>query len=263
MTISRIADKLRQSMAFVRHSKTPLPLILDSFRLKRGKFVAVSEDGLEVELLSQDGESFTFYEMLIRRDYLRHGIQLGPGDTVIDIGANVGLFAILAARIVGPQGKVFACEPASATFARLERNIKLNNFGNVTAINAAIGGANGEAQLCLGDRSAYAALRQEGGGDLQSSPGAAAMETVRVRTLASVVEEFGIDRVKLLKLDCEGAEYDIFGGLAPKIARKIDQVSMEVHNIPGHSTTEIPQMLDRLGFATLESYPMVAFRRDR
>ena len=120
MTISRIADKLRQSMAFMRHSKTPVPLILDSFKLKRGKFVAVSEDGLEVELLSQDGESFTFYEMLIRRDYLRHGIQLGAGDTVIDIGANVGLFAILAARIVGPQGRVFAFEPASATFARLD-----------------------------------------------------------------------------------------------------------------------------------------------
>jgi len=257
VTISRITDKLRQSMAFMRHSKTPLPLILDSFRLKRGKFVAVSEDGLEVELLSQDGESFTFYEMLIRRDYLRHGIQLGLGDTVIDIGANVGLFAILAARIVGPQGRVFACEPASATFARLERNIKLNNFGNVTAINAAVGGANGEAQLCLGDRSAYAALRHE------PSPGAGAMETVRVRTLASVVEEFKLDRVKLLKLDCEGAEYDIFGGLAPEIARKIEQISMEVHNLPGHSTAEIPQMLDRLGFATLESYPMVAFRRDR
>jgi FkbM family methyltransferase len=250
-------------MAFMRHSKTPLPLILDSFRLKRGKFVAVSEDGLEVELLSQDGESFTFYENLIRRDYLRHGIQLGPGDTVIDIGANVGLFAILAARIVGPQGKVFAFEPASATFARLERNIKLNNFRNVTAINAAIGAANGEAQLCLSDRSAYAALRQAIGGSPESSPGVAATETVRVRALASVIEEFMLDRVKLLKLDCEGAEYDIFGGLTPEIAQKIEQISMEVHKIPGHLTAEIPQMLDRLGFATRETYPMVAFRRDR
>ena len=113
-------------MAFMRHSKTPLPLILDSFKLKRGKFVAVSEDGLKMELLAHDGESFTFYENLIRRDYLRHGIQLGPGDNVIDIGANVGSFAILAASIVGTAGKVFAFEPAGGTFSRLKRNIELN-----------------------------------------------------------------------------------------------------------------------------------------
>ena len=55
MTISRIASKLRQSMAFMRHSKTPLPLILDSFKLKRGKFVAVSEDGLKMEWRERGG----------------------------------------------------------------------------------------------------------------------------------------------------------------------------------------------------------------
>jgi len=240
-------------MAFMRHSKTPLPLILDSFKLKRGKFVAVSEDGLKMELLAHDGESFTFYENLIRRDYLRHGIQLGPGDNVIDIGANVGSFAILAASIVGATGKVFAFEPAGATFSRLKRNIELNGLRNLTAVNAAIGPADGEIQLYLGDRSAYASMLQEVGGRT---------ETVRARTLASVIEEFGLNHVKLLKLDCEGAEYDILGGLTLETAQKIDQISMEVHKIPGHQTAEIPQMLDRLGFATRDTYPMVAFRRD-
>lgn len=239
-------------MAFMRHSKTPLPLILDSFKLKRGRFVAVSADGLKMELMSRDGESFTFYENLIRRDYLRHGIQLGPGDNVIDIGANVGSFAILAASMVGTTGKVFAFEPAGATFSRLKRNIELNEFKNITAINAAVGSADGEIKLYLGDRSAYASMLQQVGGQT---------ETVRARTLASVIKELGLDRVKLLKLDCEGAEYDILDGLTMETARKIDQISMEVHKIPGHETAEIPQTLERLGFVTHDTYPLVAFRR--
>lgn len=257
--ISRVAYKIRQSASFLRHSNTPLPLILDSFKLKRGKYVAVSEGGLKFEISSRDGECFTFYENIIRRDYLRNGIQLAPGDNVIDIGANTGLFAILAAQIVGPSGKVFAFEPARGTYARLKRNIELNGFNNITAINAAIGAATGEAELHLADRSSLASLYKEVDGSARTRQGFEPAETVRVETLASVMSRFCLDEVKLLKLDCEGAEYDIFGTLEPTVAGKIKQISMEVHQIPEHQTTEIPQMLKALGFTTSNTSPLVAF----
>jgi len=257
--ISRIAYKLRQSAAFIRYSQTPLPLILDSFKLKYGEFVAVSEEGLKFEISSRDGECFTFYENLIRRDYLRHGIQLAPGDNVIDIGANTGLFGILAAQIVGPNGRVFAFEPARRTFARLKRNIELNGFNNITAINAAIGAFNGEAQLHLADRSSLASLHEEVDGSTRLGEGFNAAETIRVETLASVMERFHLDEVNLLKLDCEGAEYDIIESLKPTMARKIKQISMEVHQIQGHELSDIPHMLQDLGFTTSNTYPLVAF----
>lgn len=252
---SRLAFKFRQSAAFIRHSRTPLPLILDSFKLKRRPFIAVSSEDLKLELWPGDGESFTFYENLIRRDYLQNGIQLGPGDNVIDVGANIGAFAVLAAHRVGPEGKVFAFEPATATFARLQRNVQLNQLKNVTAINAAVGGTNGEAQLHLADRSALATLHEKFDGRES-----VATETVRVQTLASVMDGFALDRVTLLKLDCEGAEYDILGRLEPETARKIMQIAIEVHRIPGHDTAEIPRILQSLGFTTQNTYPLVAFR---
>lgn len=252
---SKLGFKLRQSAAFIRHARTPLPLILDSFRLKHQPFIAESRDGLKLELLPRDGESFTFYENLIRRDYLQHGIQLGRGDTVVDVGANIGSFAVLAAHTIGPEGKVLALEPASVAFARLERNIKLNGFTNVTPIKAAVGGTSGKARLYLADRSAYATLHEQVDGRKLDSA-----ETVQVETLASLMEEFALDHIKLLKLDCEGAEYDILGHLEHKTADKIEQIAIEVHQIPGRDRAEIPRMLQRLGFTTLPTYPLVAFR---
>jgi hypothetical protein len=79
---SRFAFKLQQCAAFARHSRTPGALILDGFKLKRHPFVAVSSEGLQVKLQPGQGESFTFYENLIRHDYIRHGIRLMPGQTV-------------------------------------------------------------------------------------------------------------------------------------------------------------------------------------
>lgn len=252
---SHLAFKFQQSAAFIRHSRTPLPLILDSFKLKRRPFIAVSSEGLKLELWPRDGESFTFYENLIRRDYLQHGIQLNPGDTVIDVGANIGAFAVLAAHRVGPEGKVFAFEPASAIFARLQRNVQLNELKNLTPINAAVGGTNGEGRLYLADRSAYASLYEQCDGHES-----VATETVRVQTLASVMEGFALDRLTLLKLDCEGAEYDILDRLDSETARKIKQITMETHSIPGRDTGEIARILQRLGFTTHRTYPLVAFR---
>ena len=77
------ADKSREIAAFWPHSRTPLPLTLDTLRLKSAPFVAVSSDSIKVDLRPRAGESFTFYENLIRRDYLAHGIRLGAGATVV------------------------------------------------------------------------------------------------------------------------------------------------------------------------------------
>jgi len=120
------ADKSREIAAFWRHSRTPLRLTLDTLRLESAPFVAVTSDSIKVELRPGAGESFTLYENLIRRDYLAYGICLGPGATVVDIGANLGTFTVLAASIVGPAGRVIAFEPESATFARLQANVALN-----------------------------------------------------------------------------------------------------------------------------------------
>lgn len=239
----RVAMKVEQIASFYRHSRTPLALSMDTIRLRRTAFEAVSEDGLRLKLRPRSGESFTFYENLIRKDYLRNGIALRPGDTVVDVGANIGSFSVLAASIVGPEGRVIALEPVGETSRRLEENIALNRLGNVRCRRAAVDAECGVLHIRTGGKSAYATAHASGAPEEDE-----AVEAVECLTLARVFEEYRIDRIDLLKLDCEGSEYGIIETLTPDLAARIGQIAMEVHPIEGRSYRAFGEALRGLGF---------------
>jgi FkbM family methyltransferase len=238
------ADKLREIAAFWRHSRTPLGLTLDTLRLKSRPFVAVSSDSIKVQLKPRSGESFTFYENLVRRDYLANGIRLDVGGTVVDIGANIGTFTVLAASIVGPTGRVIAFEPVSATFARLQANVALNGLHNVEACQEAVEGREGTIEMRIAAKSALSSAY-----DPVSLGEQTAVETVPCLSMRGLFDRHHIDRIQLLKVDCEGGEYGIFRSLTPELASRIDQISMEVHPISGESIDALAGTLLSLGFS--------------
>ena len=244
-SLNRIAgDKFREIAGFWRHSRTPIGLTLDTLRLKSAPFVAESSDSIKVELRPGAGESFTFYENLIRRDYLAHGIRLGAGATVVDIGANIGTFTVLAASIVGPTGRVIAFEPVSATFARLQANVALNGLHNVVACREAIDGRDGTIEIRIGAKSALSTAY-----DTIDPAEHTVTETVPCLSIGGLIYRHHIDRVQLLKVDCEGGEYGIFRSLTPELASRIDQIAMEVHRVGGESLDALAQTLQSLGFS--------------
>jgi FkbM family methyltransferase len=216
--LNQSKEKFRQIASFYRNSNTPIVLTLDSLKLKKRPFIAQSKEGLKLSLKPSVGESFTFYENLIRRDYLRHGIQLNQGDTVIDIGANIGAFTVLAASIVGSQGQVLAFEPEATTFKCLLKNIQLNDLKNVIAINQAIDNkVAGSAELRVGDKSAFSNIH----GSIEHMK-SISTQTVKTTTLTQVFENYKLTSVKLMKVDCEGSEYRIFDTLPQSIASCIE-----------------------------------------
>lgn len=255
--LSRIArDKFREIHAFWRDTRTPLALTLDTLRLKSAPFVAVSSDEIRLQLRPRAGESFTFYENLVRRDYLAHGIRLRPGDTVVDIGANIGAFAVLAASVVGPAGRVIAFEPVPATFERLLANLALNGCGNVRPCREGVEAADGTMSIRVGAKSALASAHGLAGGS------AATVETAPCVSMARVFERHGLARIHLLKVDCEGGEHGIFRALPPELAARIDQIAMEAHPVEGESIEALAARLDALGFAVGRSgMNWVAFNR--
>jgi FkbM family methyltransferase len=91
------------------------------------------------------------YREIFRHDeYLRHGIKLAPGDTVFDVGANIGLFALRAAQACGNDLRLFAFEPVPETFRHLEKNLRLHGLAGAPGIhlvNAGLGAAGGPATL--------------------------------------------------------------------------------------------------------------------
>lgn len=252
-----LKGKLGQLAALWRGSATPLPLMLDAVRLCWWPYTARGGDGLSFQLRGGRGEWYTFYENVVCGEYFLPSVSLGPGDTVVDIGANLGMFALVAARRVGDAGRVLAFEPDPETFGRLQSHIVAHGLSHVEAFNRAVGGADGRLRLFRSPRNAWSTLYPEVARlDETASPSV----EVEVVSVSKALAEAG-DRVALLKVDCEGAEYAIFDAMAAEDAARIDQVVMEVHPVDGRSPAELFRRLESLGFDVTPGYPVLAVRR--
>jgi FkbM family methyltransferase len=145
------------------------------------------------------------------REILRLGEWLGPGDWAIDIGANIGYYAVAIARHVGASGRVLAFEPITDTFELLTANVRSAGTGNITLVNAAVSSKPSVASMELprfedtGLPNPYQARLTEGGKRLVLC---LALDSVQLP-----------HRVALIKIDAEGHDLEVLAGGESLIAR--------------------------------------------
>jgi len=130
---------------------------------------------------------------------------LSPGKVFIDVGANFGVYTLIASKLVGEAGKVFALEPTAESFAILQQNIALNQFSNVRGFQVALAQTRGKAWLYHGWDPVGNSLGMD-------SLGGGKGEAVQIETLDNLFEENGVDRVDAIKIDVEGAEELVLRG---------------------------------------------------
>lgn len=133
---------------------------------------------------------------------------LKKGDTFVDIGTNIGLFSLIASKIVGNDGKVLCFEPAPQTFFRLNENIKLNNFKNIESRNLGLSDKNGELSFYISDNGydAWNSFAPSQDNKLESSI------QVSVSTLDLELKDVDKSKIKLVKIDVEGWEKFVLDG---------------------------------------------------
>jgi FkbM family methyltransferase len=131
--------------------------------------------------------------------------RLRPGMVFYDLGANIGLFSLLAARIVGPSGRVFSFEPDAEAAARLRRNIARNGFSAVTVVEAGIWSSSGSVNFL----AAGSASPDHGTGRFVAVGGGMGTPT-RCVALDDFIE--GAPPPDAIKCDVEGAEVEVFRG---------------------------------------------------
>ncbi len=243
MSLAR-AIKLRvmQAVDIATHTRTPLPCYADWLKLRTQPYAVRTRDGIELEIRPGGGDRFAFYETVIRRDYLQQGFAPLPGQTVVDIGGNIGGFAIVAGRLVGSEGRVITVEPEPQSFKQLETNLRRNKLEHVTAVQAAIGAQDGAVRIVPHDNPLL--NRVEAIENQQSADDAA----VPCLTLDRLLDDNRIERCDLMKIDCEGAEYEIFESMPQGTAARIDRIVMETHPNRDRRDDQLHRRMAALGF---------------
>jgi FkbM family methyltransferase len=153
--------------------------------------------------------------------------HLRSGGVFYDLGAHIGFFSLLAARLVGPTGHVVAFEPSPLNAAQLERNIDLNGFTNVTLVEAAVSSEAGFAQFDPAHDRVAARLAGHG----ESARGA--LVSVRTISIDGWRTETGFPHPALMKIDVEGAEIAALRGAHGVIRASRPSLLVEVHPTVG------------------------------
>ena len=132
---------------------------------------------------------------------------LAPGMTFIDVGANIGYYTLIAARVVGPDGVVHAFEPNPAMRERLADNLRRNRLENVHVRPEAVAQETGRVRF-------YQSTLEENQGISSILPGSGRQEVAEVPSVSldDFVASLGGRRIDLIKIDIEGAEAQLIAG---------------------------------------------------
>jgi FkbM family methyltransferase len=174
---------------------------------------------------------------------VRHFLK--AGQTFIDVGVNKGDFSLVAARMVGANGRVLAFEPEPTNCHWIEKSIGLNGYTNVQLFPIALSDRSGTADLYLGQKSGWHSLLA---GHADRDCGTI---TVATRTLDEMVGEQRHDsRVDLIKIDVEGAELLVLRGAVDTL-RNNPAVTLliDIHPILGVNPRSVCDFLREEGFS--------------
>lgn len=222
---------------FLRRSHTRTRTL----KLRRPKIEIVVRSAMDV---------WSVKETFLDQFYTRYGVPVEDGWTVVDIGAGIGDYCLYAAH-GNPGVLVYAFEPYEDSYMLLIRNLALNGIENVHAFQKAIWSETGELQLDLSTGEPLQISSQSKSDQTRGD----AKVTVDALPLQTLFTEKKIEKVDLLKMDCEGAEYEILLNTPPEALQQIERIIMEYHDVDETRThTVLTRFLQDQGYQ-VKSHP--------
>ena len=236
----------------------------------------VLPNNLEIVHLNKYETDYVYKEIFDDRCYLRHGITLKDDDTVIDIGANIGLFSLFVNRCC-ENPRVFAYEPSPVVHELLKANCEAYG-SNVRTFNCGVSDREKNAEFTFYEKSSVfssfysdekedkEAIRAVVRNMLKSETAieASAMEeyveeltagrlyskiySVRLISISDIIRENRLEKIDLLKIDAEKSELDILKGIQENDWAKIGQIVIEIHDKTGKILGQIEAILSQRGF---------------
>ena len=179
----------------------------------------------------------TIAVVFVRREYG----MMKEFRTIIDIGANMGSFTLYAAEHC-PGARIYCYEPEPRNFECLRQNISINALENrVVAIQSAVASTSGRREMAMALSPLHSLVTLDGADERQF---------VNCMTLADIFSKWALERVDLLKMNCEGAEYEILGSCAREHLDRIRNIRLEYHVLDAETNNSgsLCRLLENRGF---------------
>lgn len=171
--------------------------------------------------VSEELYLFQAHEPVSTREYLG---CLSPGDHVLDVGSNIGYYALLAADKVGAAGRVIGCEPSPGVFEILNNNIRRFGLGNITVLPWAVGARGGTLEFFESEIPNWGSLFKNS--ELRQTRAT----TVAAKTVDEIVREAAGFHPSALRMDVEGAELMVLEGACNVLHEYRPCLFIEFHN---------------------------------
>jgi FkbM family methyltransferase len=172
--------------------------------------------------------------------YNKFDVFVEADDTVVDIGAHIGVFSIYASKL-STTGRVFALEPFVNNYELLIKNKELNSLDNLSVFNIGCSGKSGMQTLHISQD------KNTGGHSMHLK--SQSMETIQIETirLSEFCEKNNINKIDFLKMDCEGAEFEILES-DEAVLKIVNKIAMECHPYNKFTGDTIVSILQKYNF---------------
>ncbi|MCX6723780.1 MAG: FkbM family methyltransferase [Candidatus Staskawiczbacteria bacterium] len=247
MFIKKIISKARTAINEVKSFENFFTYFADHFGLVKNKYIIYRlRGGAKYKVRSGSKDRGIIDEIYTHRCYTPQGFEIKEEDTVVDIGAHIGVFSIFAARLA-KNGKIFSFEPTPENFMMLRENIEINKIKNVFPINKAVLDTTGQATIFLDENN-------HGVHSFFNFGGRSQLKKIMVDTISldDFVRGNNIFRIDFLKMDCEGSEYKILFNCSKKTLGIIKKISMEYHDSDENDNVRsLVEFLENNGFKVM------------
>ena len=197
---------------------------------KKDHVIFETKSGLKIKIRVNSTDLMAFTHVWMIQEYSDDNFSINNDDVIIDVGAHIGLFALFASQFC-KNGKIFCYEPIKENYKILIENIEMNQIQNIFPNNLAVTKETSRVKIFLNDdQSGHSMFIQNKN-----------FVEVDSKSLSDIFIDNGIKECDFLKLDCEGAEYEIIESLPSDLFTKINKTAIEYHMVDTK-----PELLEQL-----------------
>ena len=187
-------------------------------KIKDENVILETKDHIKIMIRTNSTDIMQLATVWLAEDYKIPEFDVNENDTIIDIGAHIGLFSLFVSDNC-KNGKIYCYEPITENYNILMKNIELNKIKNIIPFNQAVSKENEKIKIYLNSDDSAHSIFSSGKDFVQ----------VKSISIKSIFDNNKINNCNLLKLDCEGAEYEIIDSIPEEYFLRINKLIIEYH----------------------------------